>query len=420
MKISFSKAVTWVAAFLCIPLSVMASEAESTVATEPLDIEAVPFAFSTEAMGLSAGIAGLWKQAGQPQASLFVAGLGTSKSTWMGFISANNYTFSPESRWLVSAQFYEGDFKQFDYFLGEAASNSSSFDDRLTADSRDAQHHIGFRYILPWGAGEQQPIRAALSPRREVDGDTPWSSGVSSLELRPFYQAQKLTGEGVDAPSDFSSADDVWGLETRFRWDNRDSLNSPTTGSLSDVIVTVDPGSDNRASWWQWEVNQSWYWNLGAWKDIANQQVLAFNVYTSDTPSWDNTTTMNGQTEFHRPPEFASARLGGLYRLRSYQSGRFAGRSALNYSLEYRVMPEWQPLDEMPVFNWYDVPWWQWVLFADVGRVANEYDVAELHRDMKWSGGVAMRFQVEGIVVRSEMAWGSEEGLFRVMINQPF
>ncbi|OEE87661.1 hypothetical protein A1OQ_14620 [Enterovibrio norvegicus FF-162] len=423
MKLPFSKAATWVAAFLCLPLSAFASEAsehDSALASEPLDIEMVPFAFSTEAMGFSAGMAGLWKQAGQPQASLFAAGLGTSKSTWMGFIAANNYTFSPDSRWLISGQFYEGDFKQFDYFLGEAASNNSSFDDRLTADSRDAQHHVAFRYILPWGAGDQQPIRAALSPRRAVDGHAPWNSGVSSIEFRPFYQAQTLTGEGVDAPSDFSDADEVWGLETRYRWDNRDNTNSPTEGSLSELIVTADPGSDNRASWWKWAASQSWYWSLGNWEDMAKQQVLALNVYTSDTPSWNSSTEIDGQTEFHRPPEFASARLGGLYRLRSFQTGRFAGRSALSYSVEYRVTPEWQPLDEVPVFDWYDVPWWQWVLFAEAGRVADEYDLAELHRDMKWSAGAAMRFQVEGIVVRSEMAWGSEEGLFRVMINQPF
>lgn len=39
---------------------------------------------------------------------------------------------------------------------------------------------------------------------------------------------------------------------------------------------------------------------------------------------------------------------------------------------------------------------------------------------MKWSAGGAVRFQVEGIVVRTEISWGSEDNLFRVMVNQPF
>lgn len=34
--------------------------------------------------------------------------------------------------------------------------------------------------------------------------------------------------------------------------------------------------------------------------------------------------------------------------------------------------------------------------------------------------GGAVRFQVEGIVVRAELARGGDEGTFRVMINQPF
>lgn len=384
------------------------------------DIEVVPLAFSTEVMGFSAGMAGLWKGAGQPQASLFAAGLGTTKGTWMGFAAANNYLLSADSRWLLGGQFYEADFKQFDFYLGHAAANDSPYDGRTTADSRDAQHHLSFRYILPWGAATENPIRAALSPVREVTGSAPWESGVSSVEFRPFYHSRTLTGEGVNTPSAFSDATSVRGLETRFKWDNRDSGNRPTTGSASELIVSFDPGSDDSVSWWKWEVNQSWFWDVGEWDSIAKEQVLALNVYTADTPSWNDTSTINGQLEFRRPPEFAAARLGGLYRLRSFQSGRYADRSALSYSAEYRVVPEWQPLGDLPVFNWYQVPWWQWVLFADVGRVADDYDLATLHQDMKWSAGAAMRFQVEGIVVRSEMAVGSEEGMFRVMINQPF
>ncbi|MDD1781546.1 BamA/TamA family outer membrane protein [Enterovibrio sp. ZSDZ35] len=416
MKKSLSKAVTLVTAFFCLSSAAMAEKQEVTVP----DIEVVPFAFSTEQMGFSAGLAGLWKGAGQPQASLFAAGLGSSTGTWLSFIAANNYALAADSRWLFGGQFYEADYKQFDYYLGNAASNDSAFDDRIKLDSREAQHHLSFRYILPLGAAESSPIRAALTPKRPVDGNAPWNSGVSSIDFRPFYKAQHLTGDGADKVSEFSDASEVWGLETRFKWDNRDSTTNPTKGSVSEFILTVDPGSDNRASWWKWEASQSWYWSLGDWEEMAKEQVFAFNIYTADTPSWNETSNINGQTAYNRPPEFASVRLGGLYRLRSFQTGRYADRSALSYSMEYRVIPEWQPLGDVPVFNWYDVPWWQWVLFADVGRVADDFNLETLHENMKWSAGVAMRFQVEGIVVRSEMALGSEEGLFRVMINQPF
>lgn len=83
-------------------------------------------------------------------------------------------------------------------------------------------------------------------------------------------------------------------------------------------------------------------------------------------------------------------------------------------------MPDWQPLQNWPIFDLYNVPWWQWVVFTDVGRVADEYNLATLHQDMRSSFGGAIRFQIEGIVVRTEMAWSSEESVFRVMVNQPF
>ncbi|OEE63238.1 hypothetical protein A1OS_17320 [Enterovibrio norvegicus] len=419
-------AASLIAAFLCLPASASNDETVSssneaiTADAKSPDVEIVPFAFSTEAMGLSAGMAGLWKGAGQPQASVFAAGLGTAKSTWMSFIAANNYVLSSDSRWLLSGQFYEADYTQFDYFLGDAANNDSIKSGSIKADSRDARHHLSMRYILPMGAAISQPIRAALFPQRQVGGHTPWESGVSSIELRPFYESRELAGGAANIPSDFSKAEEVWGLETRFRWDNRDNANNPTKGSVSELIVTADPGASDRASWWKWEASQSWFFALGDWDEMAKQQVVAFNVYTADTPSWNEKTTVNGEHVYERPPEFAGARLGGLYRLRSFQSGRFVDRSALSYTLEYRVIPDWQPLGDVLVFSWYDVPWWQWVAFVDAGRVADSYDLAELHSDMKWSAGGAIRFQVEGVVVRSEMAWGSEEGLFRVMINQPF
>ena len=55
-----------------------------------------------------------------------------------------------------------------------------------------------------------------------------------------------------------------------------------------------------------------------------------------------------------------------------------------------------------------------------MGRVADNYNLNTLHDDMKWDVGGGVRFQVEGVVVRAELAKGGEESTFRVMINQPF
>jgi outer membrane protein assembly factor BamA len=194
-------------------------------------------------------------------------------------------------------------------------------------------------------------------------------------------------------------------------WDNRDSVRNPSKGSHTALTTTVGAQSwQSEELWTKVEFQNSQYFALGPLGELFDQQVLAFDFYTADTPNWNN----------ERPPEQEQVSLGGLYRLRGYTSGRFHGRSAVHYSAEYRVIPEWQPLDEIPLLNYYDLPWWQWVFFAEAGRVADQYDLKTLHKDMKWNLGGAVRFQVEGIVVRAEYAQGADEGTFRVMINQPF
>ena len=386
------------------------------------DTAFVPFAFSTDAMGLSGGVAGLLKGAGQPQAALLGAGVYSEKGTWLTYLSANNYTLGQGSRWLLGAELYNADYKDYDFYLGRATGHDSSADDKVIADAREFQYRLSMRYILPLGTADDQGLRAALMPVRQLSGHTPWESGITSIEFRPFYLGRDfddMSSHEIE-PEGFSEVEEIWGLESRLEWDNRNSSRNPTDGSRSQFSVSYDPGNSDRPSWWKWEFSQSWFWAFGNLGDWFDQQVVALNVYTGDTPSWNSTERVDGVEVFRRPPAYAGTRLGGLYRLRSFSGGRFVDRSALSYSVEYRVMPDWQPLDKWPVFEWYDVPWWQWAAFADIGRVAGEYDLAELHRDMKWSAGGAIRFQVEGIVVRTEMAWGSEESLFRVMINQPF
>lgn len=385
------------------------------------DIKVIPYFFSSDSLGYTGGLIGLWKGAGQKQAAIFGTVLGSSKSSWLGFLSASNYVLSPQSRFLFGAQFYEADFKQADLYLGANTANNSNPLNKIKADSREAKHQLSMRYILPLGAGVKNPLYAALTPERKITGHTPWTSGVSSFEVRPFYQSRSLTKESAPLPkSDFANTDAIWAIASQLRWDNRDTANNPSAGSLSELTVTASVATDDTPDWWKWEASQSLYFDLGTIKNVIDKQTLAFNVYTADTPSWNKTTQINGQDLFRRPPEFAAPSLGGLYRLRSYEAGRFVDRAALSYSLEYRMNPAWQPLGQLPVFNWYQIGWWQWVAFAEVGRVAESYDLAKLHQDMKWSFGGGMRFQIEGVVVRSELAVGDEGSAVRIMINQPF
>lgn len=374
---------------------------------EPKDSAFVPFYFSTETMGNTFGVAGVAKGVGQPQAALFGTALYSDKDSYVVFLSAFNYALSQNL--LFSTQMYQARFNENPYYLGDQGSNDSSDLDKTIADGHEQNYQAEFKYLLPWGNVAEHGLLGAFQPIKDVSFASPLESGVSSIIFTPFYTSREL--------KDLNQTEKATGFNLSFDWDNRDSTRNPTKGSHS--LLKLTTGADDWSEsdpWFKWTFQNSQYYALGPLGDWFDQQVLAFDFYTADTPTWNN---CSGQ-ECARPPETEQARLGGLYRLRGYTGGRFHGRSAVHYSAEYRVLPEWQPLEDIPLINYYDLPWWQWVAFAEVGRVADEYDIKTLHTDMKWSLGGAVRFQVEGIVVRAELARGGDEGTFRVMINQPF
>lgn len=361
----------------------------------------LPFYFSTETLGNTFGIAGVAKGVGQPQAALFGMALYSDKDSYVGFVSAFNYALSDSL--LFSTQMYQAQFNQNPYYLGEQGDNSSVAGDKTVTDGFEQNYQFEFKYLLPWGNVERQGLMGAFQPIRDVDFASPLESGVSSLVVTPFFSSREL--------DIYNQPEKATGLELVLDWDNRDSVRNPTKGSHTSVELTVGGESwQSEEIWTKWELQNSQYFALGPLGELFDQQVIALDFYTADTPSWDGT----------KPPEQEQVRLGGLYRLRGYTSGRYHGRSAVHYSAEYRVLPDWQPLDDIPLVNYYDLPWWQWVLFAEAGRVADEYDAKTLHTDMQWNLGGAVRFQVESIVVRAELAKGVDEGTFRVMINQPF
>ena len=377
------------------------------VQSEEKDSAFLPFYFSTETLGSTIGVAGVKKGVGQPQTVLFAMALYSDKDSYMGFLAAYNYALSDSL--LFSGQMYQAQFNDSPYYLGQQGKNDTPRGDGTVTNGFEQHYQLEFKYLLPWGSVKQHGLFGVFQPIRDVSFAMPLESGVSSLILKPFFSSRELDVA--------TQTEKTTGFDLVMDWDNRDSTRNPTRGSHTSLGITI--GADRWQSdelWTKWTFQNSQYYALGPLGDLFDQQVLAFDVYTADTPTWND---CNG-AQCARPPEQEQVRLGGLYRLRSYSVGRFHGRSAIHYSAEYRVLPDWQPLDDVPVINYYDLPWWQWVVFAEAGRVADEYNIKELHRDMKWSIGGAVRFQVEGIVVRTEVAKGADESIFRVMINQPF
>ena len=390
------------------------------------DIAGVPFIFSSEDWGVAIGGAGLVKGLLQPQMSLFGMAIASNNDSSFGFLGLYNVMAPGFDQLRMDFSFYKAIQTDTRIFLPgnpgaameQAGSNDSGATSAIRDGLRDERYQIDFKYTLPIGAGKDGALVAMAKTRRGYESSTEWNpmtSGITTLNLRPFYLSRRLDQWQPASESDHSA-----GVVVKLEYDTRNSSTLPTRGSNSSFTYTRDWGSSDRPSWSTVEFEYSKFLNLGS-NSLMQQQVLGLNTWVADTPTWNQTEVIDGQSVWRRPPWFAGINLGGQNKLRGFSSDRFSGRSAVSYSIKYRVMPHWQPLGKLPVISsFYDIPWWQWTLFIDLGRVADTFSLQTLHQDMKASVGGGVRFQIEGLTVRTEIAAGSEERFLRIFVNQPF
>ncbi|MGZ9899397.1 hypothetical protein [Shewanella gaetbuli] len=381
------------------------SDAETTKQAE---FAAVPFIFSTETLSTAFGAAGVLKHAGQEQASAVGIGLYTSNESWVGFLGLYNYQIPTLDQWLFSAETYQGYYTEGIYYLDD---HESPIEEpaRVISEGNEGYTRLHIKYVLPIADGAIGAAASLYKPRNNIEWN-PLTSGTTSIKFTPYSQYRELT-INPDLP------ETARGYEVQFEWDNRNAQYDPTDGGKTSLTIKHGFAVDDFKDWTLWEFEQSAFFNLGE-THWFNEQVLAANVFIADTPTWNDYDSSTQQ--YHRPPSFAGVYLGGFERSRGYSSKQFTGRSAVNYSLEYRVKPQWQPLQHWPVFNLYDIPWWQWVVFIEAGKVSDTFSAQALHTDMNFTAGGGVRLEVEDIVVRAELGVGSEESQFWVMVNQPF
>ena len=418
--------------FGLLSLTSLTASASEEAPTPPPVKAGVPFLFSSNDWGLAYGAAGVISGIGLPQMTLFGTVVGSSNNNLLGFVGLYNVMVPEWDQIQFDFSILEADYQHSTYFVAgsptfmneQPGSNDSSYENAIVTSAREQYYRMHMRYTLPIGAGRDGAMQATFRKNRGYEQAgyewNPATSGITTLELQPFYQLVSM-----DTHQPASEADKAMGLRFILEYDNRNSSSLPTRGSTSSITYTRDWGSSDRTGWTTVEMAFSKYFDLGS-NDYFNQQVIAVNGWLADTPTWNKTTTIDsqtadGQTAYRRPPFFAGVTLGDWDQLRGYSTDRFYGRSAVSYSLEYRVMPHWQPMQDIPLLgSIYDMPWWQWALFVDAGRVSDSLDFKDLHTDMKASVGVGLRFQIEGITVRTEVAAGTEDWFWRVFINQPF
>lgn len=306
-----------------------------------------------------------------------------------------------------------------------AGSNDSDQDNFVTAQGDDLFGSVTLRYLFPIGDGRGDPIHTfrlenGLPMAGSEAGGRSWNpveSGRTTLEFRPFYRNQDF--EEADSGEPFQS--ETAGVKLSLEYNNTDWYNNPSRGTIQRLTVARDWGLlDDSSTWTAIQFRHSQFFNLGETAK-ARQRVLALDAWTSDVPTWNSSHTGdNGEEVFHRAPLFEGSTLGGLERQRAYSSYRFHDRSAVNYSAEYRYMPKWNPFPQIPLINTLHIPWWQWVGFLEVGRVADNWSFSDLHKKMKVSAGGSVRAMVYELVIRVDLGFSEEGSEIQMFFNHPF
>ena len=395
---------------------------------------ALPYVASTQSTGLVGGIVGIWSGYGQEQmnyvATVFYGAntkiegiIDTDKeanSFGMAF-GINNYKPSFSNRLFISL------LGSYAYYPNQAlyidGKNDSSNEDVLRTQGYNNWYQLSFNYALPFGEYKNESTlnylldRGMPVGREKFGGGAPFITGTTNLLFTPFYNkwtADKLTN------------DPQWtalGIKLKLKHDNTDYLSNPARGYAFDIQYSQDFGEiASSQSWNAMEASYTQYVELpnASW---MRHNVIALNVWSAYSPSWETDQYYKNATQInaHRPPPWEGARLGGHTRMRGYSANRFSDKSAIYYGAEYRFTPDFNPLNKkdntwMPV----GIDWFQAVLFAEAGRVAPEYSLRELHKDMKYDVGFSIRALAAKVPVRFELGVGDEGPTMYLMIKQTF
>lgn len=419
-----------------LPTSVKQSTIRSGNPEGGKELLIIPYAFSSETMGLTVGLGGIVKGYGQDQLSFAATIFAGSddleqKDDAIGIIGGMWDLRIPYTKRLfltttASAGYYPlkraYSAPAFDPDVTRPGSNESTADQYIEVGGADNWADIRLEYVFPIGAAKKKAMMTydltdGLLTSDPTGGKAwnPLSSGVTNALFRMYNRYQEYELD----PGDLQR--EIHPLQLAISYDNTDFPTNPSYGSRQFVGITNDFAMlESDETWTFWEFEATKFFSLGK-TDRARQRVLAFNAWTGDSPTWNETTIDNGFTAVNNaPPYYEGATLGGFYRMRAYPFYRFNDRSVIYSSAEYRYTPDWNPIGETRWLKFLRMDWWQFVGFIEGGRVAREYSFSELTSDWKTDVGIGIRAMVAGGVVRFDAAASNEGTSFWFMVGHPF
>lgn len=376
---------------------------EPSATADEKGVVVIPIVGAMESTGAIAGTVVSVTGVGQPAAQLVGFGAYSVNDSYITFLGYYNFALS--ERWAMDIQGLQAEFMDSELFLDPVSTGSLLVDEDEPLDGSYLQRdwYLTIRYLI--SQDTESAARLRLHDGLPVQ---PERGERTVFEIEPFYRTRDVRSSETD-----NIEGETYGVSFILDRDTRDFSPSPSRGYHTYAKLHRDWGSSDRAAYTKWEAQYSHYLDLGR-SSRSKQRTLALTAYLSDIPTWRN------DDPNRQPDWFAQSVLGGQQRLRGYDNDRFSDRSALFYGVEYRTVPKWQPQTTMPYINRYDFPWWQFALFAEMGKVESRFDLGDLHKDMEWSAGFGVRVFIEGIVARADIGFSDEDNILRFTVNQAF
>lgn len=388
----------------------------------------LPYAFYTQELDLVVGVGAGASGTPQPQAKNFATTLVTTNDSEALFLALLDYQVPFAKRLFVD---FMGSFARYtdqraytgfrpEYPGEHAGSNDSDADNYIRGSGNDHWYELEFQYLLPIGQGSNSVINTyVLKNGLLVDGQTggdiwnPMLSGRTRFGLSLFDRHRTIVDQSGEAVGDSN------GTIISLEYDNRDFSVNPTKGSLQKLTIKEDFGINSSGQWFVWQLDARKYFDLGSFGKFR-QSILALQYWTSYTPSWNVQTDATGPYIDGRPPNQMGSSLGGFYRFRSYPVNRFSDKAAVYYSAEFRLIPRWNPLGSIKLLKPLDIDWLMFVPFVELGRVAPNWSLSGLHKDMRSALGIGLRCMAQNAVFRLDTAVSNDSWSMYAMVGHPF
>ncbi len=400
----------------------------------------IPYLFSTDSTGLAGGVGVIKQGFIQPQTTALatfyygtsqkvtVNGIEENKNFAGGFAAIFDYLLPGTERILFSVLGNKSYFPKARYYLYNHDKSSNEKEYVETSGDTDFVYAT-LKYVLPIGEGKENPtgyyeLRNGFAIGRDrAGGGVPFVTGRTSIGITGFYEHYTFDNylpptEGTDRSSRGLKEWNTNGLYFFIDHDNTDFDINPSRGYQFKLQYSKDFGwGDSLQSWDFLEFKYNHYLTMPA-LSYTQQNVLAMSFWTGYSFSWDKTTQIRPGIDAHRPPLWEGGRLGGMFRMRGYNTNRFTDRAVMYATAEYRATLRWNPFrksDYLPVA----VDWLQLVGFVEAGNVNPSYN-EELFEEMKFDAGISLRAMAAQVPVRIDLAFSEESTNIWVMVFHPF